>query len=117
MQEFSVRIEGVSGEAMTREFQQRAAVIEGVTESSLQRKPVPAGEKAAVGEAIGALLKLASEKAVGPLIELFTHLFTRDKRITVKVKVGDHEVEIESVNMQTGLTEVRRLLHDVLKAP
>ena len=115
MSDLAVYFDGVSAAAMTREFQQKALGVEGVAESSLQRTPVPPGEKSAVGDTVGALLKLASQKAVGPVIDLVTHFLTRDKRAKIKFKLGDREVEMEFVNMDAKIGDLRRLLLDVVQ--
>jgi hypothetical protein len=115
MEELLVRIEGVSGDAMTREFQQRAGVLGGIVESSLQRNSVPKGAKGPIGAAVGALITLGSEKAIGPLIDLLTHFLTRDKKASIKVKIADKELAMEFANMGVTLDDLRCLLLDVLK--
>jgi hypothetical protein len=110
MNEIQVVVEGVSGAAMTRELAQRVNRIEDL-EGLLRHKPAEPGSKSVIGEAAFTFIKIASEKAIGPLLEILGSFINRDKKARIKLKLPNGtELEIESANMQNDLQQVREML-------
>jgi hypothetical protein len=104
---------GSQGAAMTRELTQRAKQISGVTGSLASQ--VEVAESKGAGEAIAAILTVGVEKAIGPLVEILGHVFVRDKKARIRLKLPNGmEVEIDSSNMETEFKALHKLLNDLL---
>jgi hypothetical protein len=104
---------GSQGPAMTRELTQRARQISGVTGSLAPQ--VEVAESKGAGEAIAAILTVGAEKAIGPLVEILGHVFVRDKKAMIRLKLPNGlELEINSSNMETEFKALHKLLRDLL---
>lgn len=104
---------GSQGPAMTRELTQRARQISDVTSSLAPQTEVPDGKGA--GEAIAALLRIGAEKAIGPVLDVLKHVFVRDKKASIRLKLPNGlELEIDSSNMDIEFKKLNKLLHELL---